>query len=140
GMSVQSHGRTHRFLADLDAGELEAELHDSRRVLESLAGRTVDALALPGGRGAARELAAARAAGYRHLLGSRPGVNRGRRDGWLERIAVTRGMPLARFRQLLCWRGAAPRIAQWRYEALQWPKRVLGNRAYERVRSLVVRT
>jgi peptidoglycan/xylan/chitin deacetylase (PgdA/CDA1 family) len=139
GMSVQSHGRTHRFLSDLPDAELEAELHDSRRVLESLAGRTVDALALPGGRGGARELRAAHAAGYRHLLGSRPGVNRGARGGCLERIAVTRDLALPRLRQLLRWHGAAPRLARWRYEALQWPKRVLGNRAYERMRALVVR-
>jgi peptidoglycan/xylan/chitin deacetylase (PgdA/CDA1 family) len=139
GMGVQSHARSHRYLSDLSGPDLERELAESRHRLSLLSGQPVEALSLPGGRGGARELEAARAARYRHVLGSRPALNR-RLDGpeCLDRIAITRGLPLDEFRDLLRWRGAAPRVARFRYEALRLPKRVLGNAIYQRVRELVV--
>jgi peptidoglycan/xylan/chitin deacetylase (PgdA/CDA1 family) len=139
GMGIQSHARSHRYLSDLSAPDLERELGDSRHRLSLVSGQPVEALSLPGGRGGARELEAARAAGYRHVLGSRPALNH-HLDGpqCLDRIAITRGLPLAEFRDLLQWRGAAPRVARFRYEALRLPKRVLGNALYQRVRELVV--
>jgi peptidoglycan/xylan/chitin deacetylase (PgdA/CDA1 family) len=140
GMGVQSHARSHRYLSDLSASELEEELAESRLRLVELGGEAVDALALPGGRGGAREAQAARAAGYRWVLGSRPALNRlpVAPGGCLDRIAVTRGLSWQRFCDLLLWRGAAPHLARLRYEALRWPKRVLGNALYQRVRQLVV--
>lgn len=136
GMSVQSHGASHRYLSDLDAGELDAELADSKRRLEHCTQRTVDALALPGGRGAERERAAALRLGYAHVLNSVPGANRNRRDGaYLQRLALTRTTSLAAFATLVQWRGAGPRLMKARYELLAWAKRALGNRRYERLRA-----
>jgi peptidoglycan/xylan/chitin deacetylase (PgdA/CDA1 family) len=136
GMSVQSHGATHRYLADLSEAELEHELADSKRRLEAWTRRPVDALALPGGRGAERERIAALRLGYRHVLNSVPGANfRRAPDGYFERIAVTREMPLAAFSTLVQWRGAGPRLMKARYELLAGAKRVLGNQRYERLRA-----
>ena len=141
GMGVQSHGCTHRYLEDLDDAALASELRDSKQRLERLAGREVDALALPGGRGGERERRLARELGYRHVLNSAPGVNRIRRDGkYLERLAVTRGMGLEEFAALVTWRGVAPRWQRLRFRLLRLPKRVLGNKRYERWRSRVLRT
>ncbi|HJU07317.1 MAG TPA: polysaccharide deacetylase family protein [Rhodanobacteraceae bacterium] len=135
GMGVQSHGRSHRFLEDLDAAELDAELIDSKRLLESITGQPVTALALPGGRGGERERAAALRLGYRRILTSIPGINRGTLAAdCRERIAVTRGMSLHDFSVLLQWRGVRPRMIRMRYRALAWPKRLLGNHRYERLR------
>lgn len=135
GMGIGAHGRSHRFLEDLDAGELHDELRDSRRRLQEASGTQVDALALPGGRGGRRERELALALGYRHLLGSTPGPNRSRRDGhWLQRLAVTRDLPMDAFAAWVQWKGAAPRIAQARFYALRLPKKLLGNRNYERLR------
>jgi peptidoglycan/xylan/chitin deacetylase (PgdA/CDA1 family) len=136
GMGIGAHGRSHRFLEDLDAEALDAELRDSRARLSAIAGRSIDALALPGGRGGERERLAALAHGYRHLSGSVPGPNRGTAPGeWLQRIAVTRGMALPRFASLVAWRGLRPRLARARFSALAWPKRLLGNSGYERLRA-----
>jgi peptidoglycan/xylan/chitin deacetylase (PgdA/CDA1 family) len=136
GMGVQSHGRSHRFLEDLDAKELDAELIESKRRLESITGQAVTALALPGGRGAERERAAALRLGYRHVLTSIPGVNRGAfANDCRERIAITRGLDLDDFSNLLRWRGVRPRLIRVRYRLLSWPKALLGNRRYERLRA-----
>src|SRR5262249_52812016 len=96
----------------------------------------VDALALPGGRGAERERRAARGLGYAHVLNSVPGANLHRRDEeYFERIAVTRGMDIAAFSTLVQWRGLGPRLQKARYELLAGAKRLLGNRRYERLRA-----
>jgi peptidoglycan/xylan/chitin deacetylase (PgdA/CDA1 family) len=136
GMAIGAHGRSHAFLEDLDEATLATELRESRDVLAAATGRTVDAMALPGGRGGERERIAARATGYRHLFGSVPGPNR-RSDGddWLQRIAVTRTTSLEEFAGLVAWRGLRPRWARARFAALAWPKRVLGNAGYERLRA-----
>lgn len=135
GMGIGSHGRTHAFLQDLDTRELTAELDDSRGRLQAICGRPIDSLALPGGRGGERELAAAQRIGYRHLLGSVPGPNRRpRADGWLQRLSVTRDLSLDDFAALVQWRGLPPRWMQARHAALALPKRVLGNDGYQRLR------
>lgn len=136
GMAIGAHGRSHAFLEDLGEAALAAELGESRDALAAIAGCTVDAMALPGGRGGERERIAAHAAGYRHLFGSVPGPNRrSDGDGWLQRIAVTRGTTIDEFAALVAWRGLRPRVARARFAALAWPKRVLGNARYERLRA-----
>ncbi len=136
GMGEQSHGRSHRFLEDLDAAELDAELIDSKRRLEGITGQSVTALALPGGRGGERERTAALRLGYRRILTSIPGINHGPLAAdCRERIAVTRGMSLHDFSALLQWRGMQPRLMRARYHVLAWPKALLGNRRYERLRA-----
>lgn len=139
GMGVQSHGRTHRALDDLVPAELEDELVSSRSVIQEWAGVVVEALALPGGRGREREHAVARQVGYSYMLGSVPGPNRHwRPDSYLQRIAVTRDMPMSDFQNLVQWTGAGPRRAWARYQALEVMKRTLGNASYARLRSVVI--
>ncbi len=136
GMGVQSHGRSHRFLEDLDVEAMYAELRDSKARLEAASEQRVTGTAFPGGRGSARERDTALQLGYRHVLGSTPGRNRGRRPHeCYERIAVTRGLPLADFAALVAWRGWRPRLAQARFRALRIPKRLLGNERYQRLRA-----
>ncbi len=70
GMSIQSHSVSHRPLDRLDDAALTRELIDSKMILEDATGREVSMLSLPGGRGDARVLRQANAAGYRRVLGS----------------------------------------------------------------------
>ena len=136
GMGIQSHGRSHRFLEDLDFEAMYAELRDSKDRLEGASGVPVTAIAFPGGRGGGRERDAALGLGYRHVLGSVPGCNSGRRPHeCYERIAVTRDLPLDDFAKLVAWRGWHPRYARARYRALRIPKRLLGNERYQRLRA-----
>lgn len=136
GMGVQSHGRSHRFLEDLDDDAMYAELRDSKRQLEAMSGTTVSAIAFPGGRGGSRECDAALRIGYRHVLGSTPGCNRGRRPHeCYERIAMTRDLQLKHFAALVDWRGWRSWLAGARFRALRVPKRLLGNERYRRLRA-----
>lgn len=135
GMGIGSHGRTHAFLEDLAPEPMRAELRDSQATLSRSIGRRITSIALPGGRGGERERRAALALGYRHLLGSVPGPNRQwRTDAWLQRLAVTRNTKMEDFAALVRWQGVAPRIAKARFLVLGVPKRVLGNRRYQRLR------
>jgi peptidoglycan/xylan/chitin deacetylase (PgdA/CDA1 family) len=136
GMGVQSHGRSHRFLEDLDAEALYAELRDSKARLEAASGQRVTGIAFPGGRGAGRERDTALRLGYRHVLGSEPGDNREHRPHeCYERIAITRDLSLSDFGALVTWRGWRPRLARARFRALRIPKRLLGNERYQRLRA-----
>ncbi|HEX8777053.1 MAG TPA: polysaccharide deacetylase family protein [Rhodanobacter sp.] len=136
GIGVQSHGRSHRFLEDLDDDAMYAELRDSKARLEAASGRPVTALAFPGGRGGSRERDVALRLGYRHVLGSQPGPNRDRRaHECYERIAITREVPLGDFASLVAWRGWRPRYARARFRALRVPKQLLGNDRYQRLRA-----
>jgi peptidoglycan/xylan/chitin deacetylase (PgdA/CDA1 family) len=139
GMGVQSHGLTHALLADLSADDLDYELRESKRRLEAIVQEPVQALALPGGRGATRERIAALRLGYSAVLNSVPGRNRGYAPGrYLQRIAVTRGMHIEAFAQLVQWRGMLPRVRALRYHALAWMKHALGNQHYEVLRKRVL--
>jgi len=132
GMGVQSHGCTHRYLDDLGASVMEMELLHSKRRLEALLQTPVCALALPGGRGGERERITALGAGYLHVLNSEPGCNAHWRKGqYLQRVAVTRGLALPEFVQLVQWRGLRPPLLRARYRMLARAKRLLGNRRYE---------
>lgn len=76
GMDVQSHSRSHPFLSELDAGELEQELRGSRDTLDERLDQRTEMLALPGGdwpRRALRPMIAD--SGYRVVATSRWGIN-----------------------------------------------------------------
>lgn len=138
GMAIGSHGASHRFLASLSGSELRAELVQSRDFLEACTGRRVAMLALPGGRGGARELAMAREAGYAHVFGSTPGDNR-KPEGFVQRVAIVRGTGSQAFDQILAWRGPAVKAIEWRHRMLRLPKRLIGDDRYQRLREALVR-
>lgn len=138
GMRIGAHGMSHGFLEDMDLGALHRELRDSKAMLEDIIGREVDSMALPGGRGGARELDAALACGYRDLYGSRPGPDDdSAQPCWRNRIAITRELGDVKFAALANWSGPAARWARLRHGALAVPKRVLGNARYQRLRAVL---
>ncbi len=71
GVSIGSHGMTHRDFTRLNDAALAAELADSKAWLERTTGRRVDALSYPWGRVNRRVAEAARVAGYRRCFGLR---------------------------------------------------------------------
>jgi peptidoglycan/xylan/chitin deacetylase (PgdA/CDA1 family) len=72
GMSIQSHGVTHRFLPRLNDAQLRAELRGSKLALEDRLGREVRILALPGGFGSKRVFLTAKEEGYSAVFTSEP--------------------------------------------------------------------
>ena len=136
GMSVQAHGKSHRYLDELSLPDVEHELSDSKYRLEAFLDEPVTALALPGGRGGERERALALGMGYLDVLGSVPGRNRRwTRGHYLQRLSVTRGLALGDFAGIVSGRGVLPVAMQARYHILALAKRLLGNRRYELVRA-----
>jgi peptidoglycan/xylan/chitin deacetylase (PgdA/CDA1 family) len=79
GMSIGSHGHSHRALARLDTSLQRQEITESKQVLEAKLGRAVTAIAYPygwEGTFSAETLELAGQAGYRWGFSSLEGINR----------------------------------------------------------------
>jgi len=137
---VGSHGLDHTLLEGLSPTELEEQLAGSKRWLEERLARPVEALALPGGSGGERVRRAAERAGYRLVLGSRPGVVRGSAAfGIQPRLPVRRGYDLSRFTAAIDQRPLSRLRLGLRYRVLEAGRCLLGARAYGRLRMLWLR-
>ena len=93
GMSIGSHGHSHRALSGLSEAEQRADLVESRRILQHQLGRDVVALAYPyGWQGTYDDITTnlAREAGYRLAFTSIEGINRPRASNphALQRLGV----------------------------------------------------
>ena len=123
------HGATHRALTTLAPAELADELAASRDYVEGIFQEPVATMALPGGHGGARELAAASRAGFTLVGDSRPLPHR-RLGLRVHRICVNRTHDA---RAPLRWVEAdATRwaIARARLAATSGGRRLLGARLY----------
>ena len=140
GMVIGSHGLSHQFLNTLSPATLAIELANSRDFLQQITGRPVVLLSLPGGRGGPREIQAAHDAGYLSVFGSSPGINVDTTAGGLiDRVVITRQTELAAFEQLVRWQGPAVWRQCARSRMLGLPRRLLGDRGYDRLRQVLVR-
>ncbi|MCA1816667.1 MAG: polysaccharide deacetylase family protein [Acidobacteria bacterium] len=137
GFEIGSHSRTHRYLDDLDGAGLRAEIVCSKERLEEITGRRVEHFSCPGGRRTRRAAEVARAAGYRTLATSSPGVNARATDPFnLRRVAVMRGTSAKEFLRLCRAEGLLRLRAQ--EAVLAAAKRVMGNAVYEKMRGAVL--
>jgi peptidoglycan/xylan/chitin deacetylase (PgdA/CDA1 family) len=141
GMSVQSHGVTHRYLSDLANDELLEELMQSKASLEKILEKKVVGLSLPGGRGNDRVIAFAKAAGYEYMCTSRFGHDDLQTGSFrLRRITINARTNLDEFRSYVRGQGILYVRSIGRERMLKWAKCALGNRLYERIRQkLLVR-
>jgi peptidoglycan/xylan/chitin deacetylase (PgdA/CDA1 family) len=135
GMSIQSHGHTHRMLDELDEAALREELDRSRKTLEDRLGTPVELFAPAGGRLPPRAVALARAAGYRAICSSRPGAWRGPAEFVAPRMAVLASTPTGRIADWAARRPGAMLRERSRHAAAGLAKRTLGNVGYERLRA-----
>lgn len=135
GMTLGSHGRSHRFLNDLSDAEAVAELRDSGAALQDRLGRAIDQVSFPGGRYRKELLPAWRELGYRWFHSSEIGVVDPRTllsdsDGTLPRLAIRQDTStaqcLAMARADRQWLIKARGVAA----AKQWLRRTAGNRLY----------
>jgi peptidoglycan/xylan/chitin deacetylase (PgdA/CDA1 family) len=132
GMTVGSHGKTHRFLDTVSDAELADELRESKQAIEEHTGVPVDCISFPGGRYDRRALRLGAALGLRHFLTSELGTNDPQvlpHGGRLRRVAIrhdTRAENLGRLLQderILRRAAAASR-------AKRVVRGLLGNRLY----------
>jgi len=139
GHEVGSHTLTHPFPAALSPAELEHELAESKRVLEAGLGAAVDFLASPSGYDSRHFARLARQVGYRAALQGRLAPNPRSADPFgLGRFVVKRAHSFDLFTRLI-----EPGSRAWwplrRRQALRGAaRRLLGPRAYEALRSLLL--
>ncbi len=75
GMSIQSHGKTHKFISDLVLSEAINELSESKNDIEKELNVSVNSISFPGGRYTQREITEGVELGYKLFFTSREGVN-----------------------------------------------------------------
>ena len=137
GFEIGCHSMGHPYLTDLDDGGLKLEIADAKNQLEDIVGRSVKHYSCPGGRWDERVAAVAKRAGYESVATSQVGLNAlGCNPFRLSRIAVTRDIALTDFQRLCSGKGLWDE--QLRTRALGIAKRLMGNSAYNRLRSALL--
>jgi peptidoglycan/xylan/chitin deacetylase (PgdA/CDA1 family) len=134
---IGCHSMSHPFLTDLDTDGMQREIADAKKQLEDIVGREVNHFSCPGGRWDQRVVAVARQAGYESVATSQVGVNAPGVDPFcLSRIAVTSDVTLTHFRQICSGKGLWGK--QLKDRGLQIAKGLIGNSAYNRLRSALL--
>lgn len=134
GMSIQSHGKSHSFLSDLDNTLLFDELKKSRDLLRSRLERSIDYLSIPGGFYTKRVLAKASSVGYRGVFTSVPGINKISIDdnefSCFHRFVITRRTSFEDFKSIV--NGNPNYIGKIRIEHMvkALVKKMLGSKIY----------
>ena len=138
GMLIGSHGKSHKFLSDLNDSEIEHELLYSKATIEKIIGDQIYSFSAPGGRLDKRVVKIAKKIGYRWIFGSNPVINEySHLNHIIGRFGIKKGQPFAHFVRIV--NGRPPRQYFLYYNALKIFKKLLGNRAYENVRNLVLK-
>ncbi len=102
GISIQSHGMTHRYLTDLSSDVIRWELAESKRVLEKMTDKPVRHLAVPSGAYNRLVRRMAKECGYDAVFCMLKGTNNAASDRYaLRRLVVARDFTLQEFRKML---------------------------------------
>ena len=100
GFAIESHSMSHRNLTRLGDVELVQDLESARKTIEDNVGTPVSLVTVPMGHINHRVVRAARIAGYRGIMTSFTGVNRGSEDVWnLKRFQVKSDTPVGNLGQ-----------------------------------------
>lgn len=137
GFEVGCHSMTHPYLSDLDSAGLRREIAHAKVKLEQIIGQPVEHFSCPGGRVDDRAVHTAKEAGYRTLATSRPHLNSTITDRYsLGRVAVMRHTTEKDLARICAGQGL------WKLSLQQTlqsgAKRFLGNRLYDRVRTVLL--
>jgi peptidoglycan/xylan/chitin deacetylase (PgdA/CDA1 family) len=102
GISIQSHGMTHRYLTDLEPDVVRWELTESKKVLEQILGKPVQYLAIPSGAYNRTIRKIAHEAGYKAVFCMLKGSNNKKSDLYaLRRLVIGRDLNMEDFRRIL---------------------------------------
>ena len=138
GFQIGCHSMTHPYLSDLAQPELEREIVESKVLIETILGHSIEHFSCPGGRYDRRTLQIARQAGFTTVANSQFYANSPRTDPYqLGRVAMLRDLPIESF-SAIC-RGKGLWKKRLEHEARQAVQRILGNKGYDRLRGIVLR-
>jgi peptidoglycan/xylan/chitin deacetylase (PgdA/CDA1 family) len=136
GMSIQSHGLTHRYFNEMTDAEANDELRKSKEEIERHIGKKVTIFAPPGGRLTSRVAAIAERLGYEAICSSRVGLWRKGASSWnIPRFAVLLGTSDEQLKRWIDQDKIELAKLLFRQRTLDTMKRLLGNRGYERFRA-----
>ncbi len=137
GFEIGCHSMTHAYLSDLTEPELKREIVDAKLQIEQIVGHAIQHFSCPGGRFDRRAIEMARQAGFQTVANSLFHANSARTSLYdLGRVAMLRDLPLAEF-SATC-RGQGLRKKRMMHGARRLAQRLLGNRAYDRLRAAVL--
>ena len=134
GMTIGSHGMTHRILTDLSNDQLDYELRESKNILEDNLKCCIDNLSIPRGFYNTRVIDRAIKAGYKTIFTSNPKDRSSLKFG---RIAIKGNWDLDYFEKAL--NGRAPLREKGTQFIINSTKKVLGARNYDRIRTAVLK-
>jgi peptidoglycan/xylan/chitin deacetylase (PgdA/CDA1 family) len=135
GMSIQSHGHTHRYFSEMTDKDIFLELKTSKNLIETKLKNDVFVFSPPGGRVDQRVIRIAKSLGYKTIVHSRPGVIPFFYHFDLPRFAITKD---TQAKKILKWQSRwsfDTLYAITRYQLLYSAKKILGNQRYEKIRS-----
>ncbi|MFZ1129622.1 MAG: polysaccharide deacetylase family protein [Terriglobales bacterium] len=138
GFEVGCHSMTHPYLSDLSEPELKREIADAKLQVEQIVGHPIEHFSCPGGRYDQRTLQMARRAGFRTVANSQFHANSpGTSPYELGRVAMLRDLTLEKFGAICNGRGLWKKRLE--HESRRGAQRLLGNRAYDRLRAVLLR-
>jgi peptidoglycan/xylan/chitin deacetylase (PgdA/CDA1 family) len=134
GMGIGSHAHHHVHLVPLGDAQVDAELRQSKRILEDIVQAPVRHLSFPGGSYNSRVVNIARGVGYEYLFTSDWGVNTQRhcRARVFRKTALLNDLDLEQFDALLRLRNYYTRQVGFRVKELA--KKTLGANGYVKLR------
>jgi peptidoglycan/xylan/chitin deacetylase (PgdA/CDA1 family) len=137
GFEIGCHSMTHPYLSDLTETELKREIVDAKLQIETILGRAIKHFSCPGGRYDQRALRMARQAGFASVANSQFYANSPSTNPYeLGRVAMLRDLTLEEFDETCRGHGLWKKRLQ--NEARRSAQRVFGNRAYDRLRAVLL--
>ena len=138
GFEIGCHSMTHAYLSDLPETELQREIVDAKTKIEQILGHAIEHFSCPGGRYNQRTLAMARRAGFKTVANSEFHGNDSATSAFeLGRIAMLRDLSLAQFSAVCHGQGLWKK--RFQHHTRRSLQRLLGNRAYDRLRAILLR-
>ena len=137
GFEIGCHSMTHPYLSDLTETELKREIGDAKIQIETIVGHAIQHFSCPGGRYDERALRVARQAGFVSVANSQFYANsRSTNPYELGRVAMLRNLTIEEFAGTC--RGHGLWKKRFQHEARRGAQRILGNRAYDRLRAVLL--
>lgn len=139
GHVIGAHGWSHALLTRCAPRELNAELRQSKSLLEDQLGVPVTTMSLPGGRYNGRVLSACREAGYSKVYTSVPRIEISDAEFTVGRVNINSRMTLDWITRLLQTGSRELSELQRQYSMKAAAKSILGDRLYDKLWTIVTR-